>query len=75
MLIDADYDELNTYSHDKAKSQVRKQGDRQTPIRDLEGQGASRAGVRAAAPDHQEAGQHAFPSYNFSQKNRCREIR
>ncbi len=45
--------------HDLAESQVCSKGDRQTSIRDLANQRTVRAGVRAAAPHHQEAGQYA----------------
>jgi len=46
-------------NHDRAKSPVRHQGNWQAPIRDLADQGASGAGVRAAAPHLQEDRQHA----------------
>ena len=46
-------------NHDRAESQVRHQGDRQASLRDLAGQGPGGARVRAAAPHHQEARQHA----------------
>ncbi len=45
--------------HDRAESQVRHQRDRQAPLRDLADKGAGGAGVRAAAPHHQKASQHA----------------
>ena len=41
--------------HDRAKSQLRKEGDRQASIRYLADQGAGGARVRVAASDHQEA--------------------
>ena len=46
-------------NHDRAESQIRHQRDRQAPLRDLADQGPGGAGVRAAAPHHQKAGQHA----------------
>ena len=43
----------------KQNRKVRHQGDRQASVRDLADKRAGRAGVRFAAPHHQEAGQHA----------------
>ena len=46
--------------HDRAESQLHKEGDRQASIRDLANQGAIRAGVRLGSSYHKEANQHAW---------------
>ena len=45
--------------HDRAKSQLHKEGDRQASIRDLANQGVIRAGVRLGSSYHKEANHHA----------------
>jgi hypothetical protein len=46
-------------NRDRAKSQVRPEGDWQASILDLANQRAIRAGVRDAASNHKEADRHA----------------
>jgi len=51
---------FSEWTHDRAESQLHKEGDRQASIRDLANQGSIRAGVRLGSSYHKEANQHAW---------------